>query len=114
MTQTYQDYVRDWLDTNPELGESPKSYQEWELENYFELYPTPKEWEETEKLYSELCNIASRIEDIRVILYNNRVHRQLCEDWKTKDDILFRIQSELRNSDDEDNYFGAYKLMGYC
>lgn len=113
MAETYKDYIHEWLKGNPEPGESPKDYHEWERENYFATCPAPAEWEETKELYAELYNIAKRIEDIRVILYNNRVHRQLCDDsWKEKDKILFTIQSELWASDGED-CFGAYELMGY-
>lgn len=52
----------------------------------------------TADLYKEIMNIADRLEDIRMLLYNNAEHiANFEEDFKNFDDNMFRLQSELRN-----------------
>lgn len=53
---------------------------------------------ETVDLYKEIQNIADRLEDIRMLLYNNAEHRNnFEEEFQNFDDDMFRLQSELRN-----------------
>lgn len=53
----------------------------------------------SEELYRELRGIACRIEEIRVLLYNDTAHHSTFqdEDFKSFDDGLFHIQSDLRD-----------------
>lgn len=52
----------------------------------------------TVDLYKEIQNIADRLEDIRMLLYNNTKHRgNFEEEFQNFDDDMFRLQSELRN-----------------
>ena len=49
-------------------------------------------------LYKEIQNIADRLEDIRILLYNSSEHIAIVEeDFQNFDDNMFRLQSELRN-----------------
>lgn len=53
---------------------------------------------ETVDLYKEIQSIADRLEDIRMLLYNNAEHRgNFEEEFQNFDDNIFRLQSELRN-----------------
>lgn len=61
----------------------------------------------TVDLYKEIEDIADRLEDIRILLYNNAEHiANFEEEFKNFDDNMFRLQSELRNlvSDELDFY----------
>ena len=52
----------------------------------------------TVDLYKEIIDIADRLEDIRMLLYNSAEHiANFEEDFKNFDDNMFRLQSELRN-----------------
>lgn len=72
----------------------------------------------TVDLYREIENIADRLEDIRILLYNNAEHiANFEEEFKNFDDNMFRLQSELRNlvSDelefyDDEEHTETYKI----
>lgn len=52
----------------------------------------------TVDLYKEIQSIADRLEDIRMLLYNNAEHRgNFEEEFQNFDDNMFRLQNELRN-----------------
>lgn len=52
----------------------------------------------TVDLYKEIMSMADRLEDIRILLYNNSEHiANFEEEFKNFDDNMFRLQSELRN-----------------
>lgn len=109
----YNDYLRNWIEENHPEGESPLSYDDWKREVYFSGEPSVEEWESLRSIYHRLVSIAEEIEEIRLSLYTNRAHRILNdEDWKQKDGILFRIQSEIQHNGEKS--FGARDLEEWC
>lgn len=53
---------------------------------------------EVKTLYKEIIDIADRLEEIRMLLYNSSEHiANFEEEFKNFDDNMFHVQSEVRN-----------------